>query len=177
MALTGTPGVGKSSVARLLDRRMRTIEIGELARAHGAATGRGRQVTVDLVTLRRRLARPPERAAIDLVVGHLAHLLPVREAIVLRCHPIELLERLARARRGRAADRSANFVSEATDAILLEALARGLPVYEVDTTGRSVETVARVVARRLRQGGPPRYGEVDWLSDRRVTEHLLERTA
>ena len=47
-------------------------------------------------------------------------------------------------------------------------------MHEVDTTGRSVEEVAREVDRLLRQGGPSRHGRVDWLADPRVTAHLLD---
>ena len=110
-----------------------------------------------------------------VLVGHLAHLLPVRAAIVLRCHPSELELRLKRAGRGTPAERRENVAAEATDVVLVEALGRGLTVWEIDTTGRSAESVARAVASRLRRGGPPRYGRIDWLGDRAVTEHLLDR--
>ncbi len=177
VALTGTPGVGKSSVARHLPRTLRAVEVGELARSLGAARGRGRAVTVDLAALRRALARRPSGEGPEVVVGHLAHLLAVREVILLRCHPTELERRLRAARRGRATDRRANYVSEATDAILLEALATRRPVFEIDTTGRSARAIAREVASRVRRGGPPRYGTVDWLREAEVTEHLLDGAA
>ncbi len=177
VALTGTPGVGKSAVARRLGRRFRVTEVAELARAVGAARGRGRSVVVDVKALARALGRSGRALPVDVVVGHLAHLLPVREAIVLRCHPLELERRLRRARRGTAAERRENFVCEATDVVLGEAVRRGTPVFEIDTTGRSVAEVAREVARRLERGGRTRRGSVDWLSDPKVTEHLLERAA
>ena len=177
MALTGTPGVGKSSVAARLAARWTVAEVAELARSAGAARPGPTGVEVDLARLRRALARGPSGATPQVIVGHLAHLLPVREAIVLRCHPLELARRLARARRGRRSDRAANVVSEAVDLVLIEADERGLPVFEVDTTGRSVAAVARDVDRRLRRGGSPRQGTVDWLADRRVTAHLLDGSA
>lgn len=177
VALTGTPGVGKSAVARRLAERFRVAEVGDLAREVGAARGRGRAVVVDVPKLAHALGRAGRAPPVELIVGHLAHLLPVREAIVLRCHPLELERRLARARRGTPAERWANVVCEATDVVLGEAVRRKIPVFEIDTTGRSVETVARAVARRLVRGGPARRGSVDWLADTAVTEHLLERAA
>jgi adenylate kinase len=175
VALTGTPGTGKSTVARLLARRYRSAEVGALALRCGAGHREGRgAVLVDLRRLRSALRRS-DRPAPDLLVGHLAHLLPVRAAIVLRCHPGELAARLQRGHRGSVADRRANFVCEATDIVLSEALEAGLPVYEVDTTGRTPRGVAREVARWLTTRGRPRFGRVDWLSDRTVTAHLLER--
>ncbi|HTW55673.1 MAG TPA: AAA family ATPase [Thermoplasmata archaeon] len=176
VALTGTPGTGKSAVARALGARVRSIEVADLARSLGAAQRRGRATIVDLPALRRRLRRGRSLAAYDVVVGHLAHLLPIDEAIVLRCHPTELGRRLARARRGTPAERRDNVVCEATDRVLIEAVAAGRTVFEIDTTGRSVAQVARAVRARLRRPGAARTGTVDWLADAAVTEHLLDRS-
>ncbi len=172
VALTGTPGVGKSTVARLLAPRWRTVEVAELARRHHAAVGRGRALEVDLARLRRALRARTALVGIDLVVGHLAHLLGLRGAIVLRCHPRVLARRLERARRGTRAEREANVVSETVDLLLVEALESGVPVYEIDTTGRSPRSVAAEVERRLRSAGRPRAGIVDWLADRSVAREL-----
>ncbi len=174
VALTGTPGSGKSSVARRLASRWRAVEVADLARAFRAAAPDGPGVEVDLVALARAVRRPGALRGVDLVVGHLAHLLPIPDAIVLRCHPRELLARLRHAHRGTPRDRAANYVCEATDAIAIEARALGRRVYEIDTTGRSIDAVARSVARRLRHRGPTREGAVDWLSDPGVTAHLLD---
>jgi len=175
VALTGTPGTGKSSVGALLARGRVVVEVGSLARRFGAARRRGRTVEVDLDRLRRALVAPDALSEVDLVVGHLAHLLPIRDVVVLRCHPRTLARRLARARRGSAIDRRENYVAEATDVVLLEALGSGRRVWEIDTTGRSVRAVARAVERRIRTRGRSSYGAVDWLADPRVTAHLLDR--
>jgi adenylate kinase len=107
------------------------------------------------------------------VVGHLSHLLPIRDAVVLRCHPVELLARLRTARRGSASDRRENVVAETTDVVLLEALRRRRRVWEVDTTGRSVADVAREVDAIVRDRAGPHHGSVDWLADPLVTDYLL----
>jgi adenylate kinase len=172
-ALTGTPGTGKSTVARLLGASWRTMEVAELAQRLG--TGRrgegGWVVDLDATARGWRSGRVPH---VDVVVGHLAHLLPLRDVIVLRCHPRELARRLARYRPGSERDRRANLVAEATDVVLVEAVGLRRRIWEVDTTGRSPASVAREVVRRLRARGPPSYGRVDWLSDTWVGEHLLD---
>jgi adenylate kinase len=166
--------VGKSAVAGRLASRWRVAEVSDLARRERSARRVRGGWEVDLPRLRRRLRGSHALEGIDLVVGHLAHLLPVRAVVVLRCHPKLLARRLARARRGSASDRAANVLSEAIDVVLLEALDRKLPVYEVDTTGRRVDDVAREVKGYLRRGGRPRWGVVDWLADPEVTAHLLD---
>jgi len=173
VALTGTPGTGKSTVAGRLDPSWRTVEVAELTRELGTGRRHGRDWVVDLpATIRTlRAARAPRA---DVVVGHLAHFLPLRDVIVLRCHPRELARRLAHSRPSSVRDRRANLVVEATDAILLEAIGLRRRVWEIDTTGRSPASVASEVDDRLRARGPPSYGRVDWLSDAWVGKHLLE---
>jgi adenylate kinase len=173
VALTGTPGTGKTTVARRLGASWDTLEVGELAQRLGTGRRRGPGWVVDLAATARawRALRTPPA---EVVVGHLAHLLPLRDVIVLRCHPRELARRLARSRPGAEADRRANLVAEATDVILVEAVDLRRRVWEVDTTGRTPASVAREVAHRLRSRGPPSYGRVDWLSDAWVGEHLLD---
>jgi adenylate kinase len=174
VALTGTPGTGKSSVARSLATELVSVEVGDLAVSCGCGRGTGRGFEVDLEALRTAVRRRRALAGVDLVVGHLSHRLPVRDVVVLRCHPNELLRRLRRSRRGSSRERYENYVVEATDVILGEAVGPGRRVWEVDTTGRSVREVARAVVARWRRRGPSAYGRVDWLADASVTAHLLD---
>jgi len=173
VALTGTPGTGKSTVAARLSSAWRAVEVADLALQlrTGRPSRSGSEVDVRATARAWRAGQAPPA---DLVVGHLAHLLPIRDVIVLRCHPRELARRLVRARRGPERERFANLVCEATDAVLVEALSLRRRVWEVDTTGRTLESVAREVARRIRRRGPPSYGRVDWLSDAWVGKHLLD---
>jgi adenylate kinase len=156
-----------------LGLEVRSVEVGDLAVSWGLARRSAGGWTVDLERMKRRFRRTPPR--VDLVVGHLAHLLPVRDVIVLRCHPEALRARLARSRRGSPRDRRENYIAEALDVVLVEAVRPGRRVWEVDTTHRPPPEVARAVKRLLRLRPPSRYGRVDWLADPRVTAHLLPR--
>jgi adenylate kinase len=171
--LTGTPGTGKSSVAKRLPAHLHATELRELALRLGVGWRRGRHtVEVDLPGLRRVFRSHARTLPAGVLVGHLAHLLPVQYIVVLRCHPRELARRLGRAGRS-PRDRDANVLAEALDVVLVEALATGVPVREVDTTGRSPTAVARLVTDLVRRGPVARYGRVNWLADRWVTEELL----
>jgi adenylate kinase len=175
VALTGTPGTGKSAVAAKLTPRWTTVEVSDLALRFGAGRPVRAGVEVDLARLGRRFRATARSDLPDVIVGHLAHLLPIRDAVVLRCQPVQLARRLSRARRGSVVDRRANVEAEATDVVLVEALSLGRRVWEVDTTGRSVAAVARAVGEIVRTRHRPGAGSVDWLADPQVTDYLLRR--
>jgi adenylate kinase len=173
VALTGTPGTGKSSVAAHLASRFGSVEVADLAVALGAGRRTRSGSVVDVAALARAVRAGRLPVGTDLVVGHLAHLLPLRDVVVLRCHPRELARRL---RRRGARPARANASAEALDIVLSEAVRPGRRVYEIDTTGRSVAAVAREVARRVRHRGRSSFARVDWLADPWVTTYLLDRT-
>jgi broad-specificity NMP kinase len=180
-AITGTPGSGKSEVGRRLRRRWEVVEVAELAKRLGCARARpGGSLEIDMIQLGRAMRTPgtPRRGSVrarhSLLTGHLAHLLPVRDVIVLRCGPRELARRLRR-RGTPTRDIWANVASEATDVVLIEAASRRGTgrLWEVDTTGRLRAAVARTVAGLLRNRPRSEFGHVDWLADPRVTAQLL----
>lgn len=112
----------------------------------------------------------------DIVTGHLAHLLPIRDVVVLRCHPVELGRRLALAHRGDDHSRNENMLAESVGVVTAEALAQRRTVFEIDTTGKTAVRVAREVSGWMRGTRGARWGRVDWLREPSVTEHLLEWT-
>jgi broad-specificity NMP kinase len=153
------------------------VEVSALALRERCGRRRGRSVEVDLEALSRRVASSPAVIGGSVVVGHLAHLLPISDVVVLRCRPDVLVDRLRGAHRGSADDRRENFLAEALDVVLTEAERLGRRVWELDTTRRSVASVAREVGTILDDRPPARVGVVDWLSGRRVAAHLLDPPA
>lgn len=169
-ALTGTPGTGKSSTARALGAEPIALEVPWIAAAAGALRDRRSGREVDLVRLGRYLTRRPVPGP-ALIVGHLAHRLPVQGAIVLRCHPGELTRRLAR-RRPVEPPIATNAIAEAIDLVAGEAHRRLRRVVEIDTTHRAPTGVARRVRAAL--AGDPRSDRVDWLADPAVTDRIAD---
>ncbi|MFB6280624.1 MAG: adenylate kinase family protein [Haloferacaceae archaeon] len=161
VALTGTPGTGKTTVARRLDG-VAVVHLNEVIEAEGLWTGRDDErgsLVADLDAVEAWLA---DREA-DLVESHLAHLLPVDRVVVLRCHPEDLAGRL-RARGEDGATVAENAESEALDVVLTEAVERHGrdAVYEIDTTDRDPGAVAGEVRAVLAGDRDPSAGAVDF---------------
>ncbi len=161
MAITGTPGTGKTTLSKELRRMgLLVIDLNGLAREKGLlgeydAIRDTYEVDTDL--LDREL---PEGEMI--VEGHLSHLLNVDTVLILRCDPRVLEQRLND--RGYAVTKAReNAMAEALDVILVEALESDAVVLEVDATTASVTDLARVVEDIL-AGEKVKYGtgNIDW---------------
>jgi adenylate kinase len=165
IALTGTPGVGKTATAMELLHRGRTlVDLGELARERGLLGDHDLErdtYEVDPISLGEQLEVMREEDIV-IVEGHLSHLLPVDLIIVLRCSPALLEERL-RSRGWSEGKIRENMEAEACDVILIEALDSDVEVCEVDTTCLDPGQVADAVEGIIR-GEREKYtpGHIDW---------------
>jgi adenylate kinase len=165
IALSGTPGTGKTSVGEELARRgRRIIELNDFIKEHGLLGRLDRKRgtrEVDIQVLDEALAG--ERMSADVIlVGHLAHSLSVDSIIVLRCRPSVLAGRLGS--RGYPERKvKENVEAEALDVILVEAVETGTEVLEVDTTDMSIARAADAVEEIL-AGEREKYevGHIDW---------------
>lgn len=166
IAVTGTPGTGKTSTCEVLARRGYTvIDLDEVARRDGFVTGRDavRQTDeVDVEALRDRLNVP---AKIAFLRSHFAHRMHVNVAIVLRCRPSVLRQRLEGRDWGPEKVHE-NVEAEAIDVILQEAVANLPFVYEVDTThstpAETADTILGILQGKTKGHEP---GSVDWTSE------------
>ena len=171
VALTGTPGTGKSSVAMLMEGAgWQILELTDLARRSDAVVGRDeeRQTDeVDLEILSAAVAKekegvPPERDL--LLVSHMAHLMPCDLVAVLRTSPRVLRERLE-ARRWPGSKVQENVEAEAVGVVLVEAmeLEPPVPVLELDTSFEPPEeTMHRLVQALAGEEHELEAGHVDW---------------
>ncbi|MGQ4555441.1 AAA family ATPase [Halobellus sp. GM3] len=188
IALTGTPGTGKTTVSDLLDDRtgIDVVHLNDVVREESLFEERDVErdsLVADLDAVEAWL-RERERNREDassgggsdggtgsgddrdvLVDSHLSHLLDAAQVIVLRCHPEALKARL-RERGGESeASIAENAESEALDVILAEAVERRGEgsVWEIDTTDRTPEAVADDVAAAIAGELEPRVGIVDFV--------------
>jgi len=159
IALTGTPGTGKTSVADQLKSEYRVIGLTEFVKERGLGEENG-EFEVDVDAMVEALDEEIDENEDSLIEGHLAHHFPADFCVVLRCEPGELEERLS-GREYSAEKVEENLESEALDIVLQEAVEKQQRVIEIDTTGREASEVAEEVNERIEEKDTG-FGEVDW---------------
>jgi len=159
VAVTGTPGTGKSSVCAILAGRGYSVVDLDTAAVEMSETDEDGATVVDVEALADRFHVTTKVAFLK---AHYAHRIPVNLIVVLRCHPKELWRRLEA--RGWPIEKvRENVEAEAIDVILQEAVGRGPPVFEVETTATTPEESAREVLEVLRgKFGGREPGRFDW---------------
>ena len=175
VAVTGTPGTGKTTATELLESRLadgdadseptlEVIHLNEVLEQEGLYTEVDAERESKVADL-EALAEWLEGRDDVVIESHLAHHFDAERVAVLRCRPADLEERLLE-RGEREAKARENAESEALDVLLAEAVeTHGLEsVYEIDTTGRTPEAVASDLEAVIDGEREPSAGEVDFLS-------------
>jgi adenylate kinase len=160
VAVTGTPGTGKTTATTLLDDPV--VHLNDLIREAGLWADRDDDrdsLVADMDAVREALGDWS-----GVVESHLAHRLDADRVVVLRCRPDVLEERL-RDRGESEASAAENAESEALDVILSEAVDRhGLEnVYEVDATDLTPAEVATRIEAVIAGDREPSAGDVDFV--------------
>lgn len=173
--ITGSPCVGKTSVARLLSSKLGAcyVDLTDLALKENMVLGKDEErdsIIVDEVRMRRKL-RGIIRNQVekDVVIdGHYAAAVAPKKLVtnvfVLRRNPIELRKHMeSRGFSGRKLWE--NLASEILDVCLVEALRvfGKSGICELDVSGKSVKAVVDEILEILRGQRRCRVGVVDWL--------------
>ena len=144
IALTGTPGVGKTKCAGILRHRGFSVtDLNELAISHEFVAGRDEERDshiIDIEALDGFIKKEYQHAEMTFE-GHLSHLLSVDMAVILRCNPLVLQKRLA-TKGWKESKIMENIQAEILDVITIEAHEHLEKVYEIDTTSKDPQAVA-----------------------------------
>ncbi|MEA3137019.1 MAG: adenylate kinase [Thermoplasmata archaeon] len=165
VALTGTPGVGKTTLAVLAAKEGWTVvDVKAWAKAEGCVVGFDEDDQAAVIDIERLAGLVPARGRL-VFEGHLSHLLPVDVAWVVRCDPDVLRTRLS-ARGYKPAKVRENLEAEALDIVLQEALEACPRVVQRDGTRRSPQALYKTFAEAgLGSAKADDLEPVDW-SDR-----------
>jgi adenylate kinase len=184
IVITGVPGVGKSTIAKILKERLGCplIDISDLARKEELIQEIDEHRGTEIVDMERLIERAHElivnMEGRVLIEGHYAYdAAPadlVYRAFVLRRAPWVLKKELE-ARGYPQVKVMENLEAELLDICLVEALEALGPkvVCEVDTTGRKIGEVVEEIIAISKGEEPCRIGLVDWLECPQ-TRKLLE---
>ncbi len=158
VALTGTPGTGKSSVAEQLEG-FDTLDLTGFVKDRGLGIEE-EEFEVDVDAMVEALEEELERRRDVVIEGHLSHHFPADVCVVLRTRPDVLRERLEQ--RGYDTEKiEENVEAEALDAVLTEAVESQETVIEIDTTGKTPVETAEELEGKVEKGISD-YGSIDW---------------
>lgn len=162
IAITGTPGVGKTTVSKLLAQRLghEYVNLRSYAIEKGIGEMKGDELEVEVDELAYNFERDfrGENVVVD---GHLSHFLNADVVVVLRVHPRLIEERLKE--RGYPKEKiGENVEAELVDVILVEALEENERVLEINTTGKTPEEVVDEILKLIEKGAKRHVGIVDW---------------
>jgi adenylate kinase len=173
LALTGTPGVGKTTVASWLQAQgWGLLSVADLADSHGCldeVDPKDGAAPIDIQALDE--AWEPPRLGRWVVDGHLSHFLNVDAIVVLRCSPSVLSQRLTQRGYGEAKVR-ANVEWEMTAGhwAELEEFEVDVPLLELDAGANESETLGHRIMTWVEDGMPSEALEthvssaIDWLA-------------
>ncbi|HWR63148.1 MAG TPA: adenylate kinase family protein [Candidatus Thermoplasmatota archaeon] len=179
VALSGTPGTGKTSVATILmNKGFTVVHLHTFAQENHCIAGRDKKRNTQLIDMRKLEKAILRCFSTDTLVffdGHIGHLLKsMQKVILLRCHPNELERRLLK-KKWVVKKRKENIDAEMVDVILSEAVQHhaSKDIFELDTTSKTPEEIAAIIHRFVKKNFQPtktyRVGQIDW------SEEILQR--
>jgi len=171
IAITGTPGIGKTSVSKILEKNYYVIDLNQIVTDKNFIIGidkdRNSKI-VDIEKLNDFIYKNYNKKDIVFVEGHLSHLLKsVDKVIILRCNPNELKKRLSM-KRWNKEKINENIEAEILDIILCETvdIHSYKNIFEIDTTKKSTIDVALSIKDIIQSGFSNvksyNIGNIDW---------------
>ncbi len=179
IALTGTPGTGKTTVCEFIKEhslyreKYHIIDLHKLIMEEKLYSGRDDirdTYNADMERLKVRVTELIEQTQADTILeGHISHYLPADVIIVLRASPIALRKRLGKRREYSYEKIKENSDAEALDVILVESVESNDSVFEIDTTDMNLISVVKSVIGiidSLKKGKVPEEylpGKINWI--------------
>ncbi|MEO2068550.1 MAG: adenylate kinase family protein [Desulfurobacteriaceae bacterium] len=165
ITITGTPGVGKTTVAEALAQKIQLplYNLSELVKEKGFFTEKDEKRGSFVVDEKKLLDFFKDKDSF-IAEGLIAHYIPSNLCVVLRVNPSLISVRLKnrgypvkKVRENQEAERLSIIVTEALE------LSRAKRTVLIDTTNRSVEEVVNLILKAIE--GEDIFDDVDWLEN------------
>ncbi len=185
IVIAGTPGTGKTSVAKLLAERIGGIhiDVSEFAvrnRLYREYEEERDTYIIDEDRVLKALINMVKESDKSVIIDtHYPEILPrdlVDYIILLRTHPLVLEERIRRSKDWSARKIRENVMAEILGVVAINVLEKFGEdrVYEIDTSDLSVEEVADLVVDIIRGAGKTKPGvRIDWLE--KLPREIIEK--
>ncbi len=162
IAITGTPGTGKHTLAKEIGRKagLTVVDIGKIAKEK--KFGRQDQKRNVWIADIKKLKKETRKMRNSILVSSYSELMPNDLVIVVRCHPRLLAKRLKK--RGYPKEKILeNLECECLDYCLISALEHNSKkkVYEVDNS-KSLRKSTREAVRIIKTKPNPKIGRYDY---------------
>jgi len=172
IAITGTPGTGKSVTAKHLEKALNAeiLNIEQIARKHKILVeydDRTMSMVIDEFKISDAIEAEIKKGKTYVVPSHLSHfIMPslVKLCVVLRCDPLVLEKRLGK-RAYSQKKIGENVMCEFLDACLIEAVEIGHKkhLHEIDTSKKSAGAVCKEIVNVLNKKKKLEFGKIKWL--------------
>jgi adenylate kinase len=172
IALTGTPGTGKTSISKILYKKgFEIVDLNKVACEKDFLFGKDEKRKSNIVDIDKFDNYVKETCTgkdIVVIEGHLSHLLKSAEKVfVLRCHPKKLRENLSKKGWNERKIKE-NIEAEILDIILCETIEihKKDNIFEIDVTAKSLDEVAslimEIINNNYKHFKKYNIGSVDW---------------
>jgi adenylate kinase len=150
VAISGTPGTGKSVIGKILADKLGWdyIDLNALAREKDLFSDYDEERHCDVVDINALYLEIQDRKGDLVIESHFAHEMPADVVIILRTQPKELIRRL-REKKWPQAKIDENVQAEIMEVCKTEALENAKKIEEFDTTKKKPEEVAEKIIEYL----------------------------
>ncbi len=182
ICITGTPGVGKSTIAKRLAKRINAeiLDLEEIAKKEKIVKGYDRKTNsyvIDETKLTKAVKKHISKEKSYVVPNHLAQFISPKITdfcFVLRYNPIKLARRLQR-RKYPKRKIEENAETEILDSCLIEAIQnKHRRIHEIDTTNRKAIDVADEIIRVMKGRKKNSYGKIKWMNKPKI-QKIMEK--
>lgn len=165
IAITGVPCVGKTTVSKLLAKKLgyKYVSVNDVAEKLNAYIGYDKRLESKIVDM-RKLSREINKMKGNLILdGHFSHEFKVDVVIVLRLNPKILEKRLKKKYPKNSIKVKENVDTEILGVITSQSL-KQKRFYEIDTTNKKPDNVVKEIVSLLKNKTKKyKIGKIDWL--------------